>query len=396
MRLLFFGEAVTLAHVARPLLLANAAAQAGHEVHMAAAPRFDLCYENSTVQRWPLASIEPAQFMERLSQGRRLYDQDTLSAYVQADLKTIASVKPDLVVGDFRLSLAVSTTLADVPYANIINAHWSPYLILKHWPVPETPVIRFIGVATTEWAFNRIRHWIFSAHARPLNALRKQHGLAPYSDLREVYCQGDHVLYPDTPTLIPTHKLPSSHRYLGPLVWEPQLPEPDWLKEVDGKRPLIYLTLGSSGQLSVLPDFFEALGKMSVTVAFATAGRIEPHRLPSNFRSANFLPGSLVAARAALVICNGGSATVYQALAQGTPVLGVASNLDQFLTMAHVEQAHAGWLMRPEKIHSQMLQARIQEMLADTATQQAAQELATDFNRYSALERFKTFLAELA
>jgi UDP:flavonoid glycosyltransferase YjiC (YdhE family) len=50
-----------------------------------------------------------------------------------------------------------------------------------------------------------------------------------------------------------------------------------------------------------------------------------------------------------MVVCNGGSPTVYQAFAAGIPVLGIPSNLDQYLMMDYVQRYGAGnWLRAAE------------------------------------------------
>jgi UDP:flavonoid glycosyltransferase YjiC (YdhE family) len=59
-----------------------------------------------------------------------------------------------------------------------------------------------------------------------------------------------------------------------------------------------------------------------------------------------FVPGDRAAAEAALVVCNGGSSTGYQALREGTPVVGLPFNLDQYLAMTAIERAGAGVLVR--------------------------------------------------
>lgn len=51
-----------------------------------------------------------------------------------------------------------------------------------------------------------------------------------------------------------------------------------------------------------------------------------------------YLPGNQAAARADLVVCNGGSPTTFQALSEGVPVLGIPGNLDQFLNMHYLER----------------------------------------------------------
>src|SRR5207302_1310294 len=67
--------------------------------------------------------------------------------------------------------------------------------------------------------------------------------------------------------------------------------------------------------------------------------------------------------RAEVVICNGGSSTAYQALAEGTPVVGLPFNLDQYLAMTTIEQAGAGVLVRsgtatPAQVRDAFRQAR--------------------------------------
>ena len=46
------------------------------------------------------------------------------------DLELIRRIEPDVVVGDFRLSLAVSAPMAGVPYIALANAYWSPFAVL--------------------------------------------------------------------------------------------------------------------------------------------------------------------------------------------------------------------------------------------------------------------------
>ena len=48
------------------------------------------------------------QFLAALAAGRPVYHAETLRSYVRDDLSLLESVDPDIVVGDFRLSLAVS------------------------------------------------------------------------------------------------------------------------------------------------------------------------------------------------------------------------------------------------------------------------------------------------
>lgn len=387
-RILFMAEAATLAHVTRPLVLARALDTTRHEIHFACAPGYEKFLAEDAFTRWPLWSIPPQQFLEALARGRPLYDQPTLERYIEADFEVLDTVKPDLVVGDFRLSLAVSAAVRKIPYAALTNAHWSPYSTLGSFPLPEHPLARILGVSVATAMFRAVRPLVFAQHALPLNRLRRRYGLASLGDLRHAYTHGDYTLYADTPDLVPTANLPANHRYLGPVLWSPTVELPAWWNDLPQDRPLVYVTLGSSGQAELLPDIAAELSQLDVVAAVATAGRVAAAALPPGIRAAAYLPGQDAARRAQLVICNGGSATVYQALAEGVPVLGIASNMDQHLTMKAVEQAGAGILLRAGKTERRAVRQAVQQLLATADYRQAAGRIAAGFSRFDAGSRF--------
>jgi UDP:flavonoid glycosyltransferase YjiC (YdhE family) len=386
-RILFCAEAVTLAHVTRPYVLARSLDSAQYEIHFACADGFDWLLNRAGFTRHSLRSITPGRFMRALANGSPLYDLATLEGYVREDMELIGRIKPDIVVGDFRLSLAVSAARAQVPYVALANAHWSPYAQMRY-PLPEHPLARILGVPLADALFQLVQPIAFAIHALPMNRLRRRHGLAPLGSLQSVYTHGDRTLYCDTPGLVPTEHLPAHHMYIGPVLWSPDSPLPDWWHSLPEGRPIVYVTLGSSGQVERLPEVIAVLGDLPVTAMVATAGRARPTALPVNVFCADYLPGIEAARRAALVICNGGSATAYQALAAGTPVLGLCSNLDQYLTMQCIERHGAGRLLRSGKTARAMLRAVIGGMLAEPDCREAAARAAQEFTRYDAPARF--------
>jgi len=391
-RVLFVAEAVTLAHVTRPLVLAKALDPARYEVHLACAPGYERFIEGAPIRHWPLWSISPSQFMEALAKGKPIYDYSTLQHYIEDDLTLLDAVRPDLVVGDFRLSLAVSAAYRRCPYAAITNAHWSPYSSCRSFPLPEHPLIGLLGVALTSMLFRTIQPLVFRLHAKPLNRLRRRYGLTPLGSLQHAYTHGDYTLYADTPGLAPTRQLPDNHIYIGPLLWSPPLPPPDWWQALPRDKPLIYLTLGSSGQANLLPRLASILTDMPVISVIATAGRESVEPVPGRIWVAPYLPGTEVARRARLVVCNGGSASVYQALAVGVPVLGIVSNMDQHLTMRAVEKAGAGLLMRAGKFSIGKMREAVNTLLEKPVYRHAAQKLAEEFADYDAATRFREFV----
>ncbi|HYN79021.1 MAG TPA: nucleotide disphospho-sugar-binding domain-containing protein, partial [Lamprocystis sp. (in: g-proteobacteria)] len=391
-RILFVAEAVTLAHVARPRVLAQALDPARFETHLAAAPTFDTALHGFCGRRWPLTSIPPARFMQALADGSPIYDAQTLTDYVEEDLALLDQVQPDLVVGDFRLSLAVSAPLRGVPYVALTNAHWSPYAALDRWPVPDLPFVHILGERASIALFNRVRPLVFWLHGRALNQVRQHYGLAPVGDMLHAYTWGDETLYLDVPELIPTQTLPPDHRFIGPILWEPDTPTPAWWNAVPDGRPCVYLTLGSSGPARLLPRLITSLSRLPINLLVATVGRVNLGQLPANVFAVNYLPGGAAARRSVLTLCNGGSGTVYQSLAQGTPVLGIASNLDQHLTMHWVTAAGAGQTLRSERATPARVMQAAEAMLAEPGWTAGAGRVAGWFNAQSAVDTFSALV----
>jgi UDP:flavonoid glycosyltransferase YjiC (YdhE family) len=375
-RVLLFAEAVTLAHVARPLCFARGLDRSRYRVTIAATTSAARHIAAEGFEHVELDSIPPQAFLDALARGNPLYDAATLERYVDADLSLLERQSPDLVVGDFRLSLSVSARLARVPYVSISSAYWSPYYRPPAWPVPALPLTRLLPIGMAQALFGAARPFAFMAHCGPLNAVRRRRGLKPLPrDLRRIYTDADFVAYSDLPELFPMPARPAEHRFLGPALWEPSAGLPSWWNEVPAGRPAVYLTLGSSGDAALLPIIVGALASLSVTLLVATAGAPLPAGLPPNVCAAPYLPGLQAAARAQLVVCNGGSLTSYQALAGGAPVLGIAGNLDQFLNMQALEAAGVGRAVRADRLDASRLRLAVEAALADGRLRDAAAAL---------------------
>ena len=252
-RVLFVAEAVTLAHITRPLVLAQSLNPQYFDIHFACAPGKDFLFSGTTFTRWPIQSIPEERFLRALAKGTPIYDLRTLEDYVENDLQILDQVKPDLVVGDFRLSLAVSAPLRKTTYVALVNAHWSPFSTEKRFPVPEIRLTRMLGVHLASALFHRVQPLVFAYHAAPMNRLRKRHGLAALGNLLNIYTYADYALYADVPSLVQTVDLPPNHRYIGPIFWSPSIDVPSWWNTLEDSKPIIYTTLGSSGQVQVLP-----------------------------------------------------------------------------------------------------------------------------------------------
>jgi UDP:flavonoid glycosyltransferase YjiC (YdhE family) len=362
-RILFVAEAVTLAHVGRPIFLAGTLP--GDDVDIACPDDHANLVRRAGLRARPLRSLSPATFAARLARGRPLYTENELADCIRDDLRLLAEVRPDAVVGDFRLSLSVSARLAKIPYVNVTNAYWSP-CARPDFRMPGLRAARWIPAAIGDRVFRMLRPLAFAAHARPMNRVRSAHGLKPLrSDVREVYCDGDATLYADLPQMIPTPGAPATHSHIGPVAWSPAVDLPAWWAEATAGSPPIYVSLGSSGAADALPMIVEGLRPLGRPIIVATAARVPQLRSTAGVFVADFVPGGRVAGQCCAVVCNGGSPATLQALANGVPVVGIASNLDQFLNMGYVERVGAGTLLRADRAGPRGVRATVAQAIED-------------------------------
>jgi UDP:flavonoid glycosyltransferase YjiC (YdhE family) len=393
-RILFFAEAVSLAHVARAVALAQSLDQSRYEIHLACDQRYANLFQQPSFSIHPIRSLASGEFQNRLAKGDPLYTVPEVRSYVKEDLQVIASVNPAVVIGDFRLSLSISARIAGVPYMTVTNAHWSPYA-RPQFIVPELAITTRFGPRLGQRLFNLMRPAVFVHHAWAVNKVRREYGLPAVGySLPWIFTEADQTLYADIPQLVPIHHVPSHHYYIGPVLWSPQT-KPPWWDTVPENRPTAYVNLGSSGRSDLLPAVLQALASLGVEAMVSTAGRPFPASVGGHVWISNYLPGVEAAARANLVICNGGSATVYQALTAGVPVLGIPNNLDQYLMMHYTQQSEAGTFVRAGEASVTLLSRKTQQLLHEPHWKRRAASLQTAIQAGHGIRRFAELLEVL-
>lgn len=385
-KILFFAEGATLAHVGRPLVLAQALDPEHFDVTFARPASYGWVTAGTSFRVEDLACQDSAVITRRLESGLPLYDFPTLRRYVQDDLALIDRIKPDVVVGDFRISLSVSARLRSTPFLTICDAYWSPERPLR----PELPVLamtRHVPIPIAQGVFRAMAPLALRLHTIPMERLRAHHGLNSLGfDLRRCYTDADFRLFANFPNLYPEIKPGPTADFLGPIAWSPNHKA---MPNLDTDAPLIYVTMGSSGDARVLAHLIPALERAKRPVVIATAGKPPPDISGTKHtRLFDFLPGDQACRRACLVVCNGGSPTTNQALAEGVPVLGIARNMDQFLNMRAIERFGAGLLVRADRATDKTLWPAVDSLLTERHFTERAGLLSASAGNLDAASRF--------
>ena len=332
-----FGEGISLAHVTRAMLVARELLERGHDVVFATGPRYADWTRHRGIDPRVVATSDAQPLYDRLRRVQPMYLQSELKTAVESDLALIEAESPDVVVGDCRNSLRIATELAAVPYAAIINANNGPWFSGRINSPQRLPLNRWVGKKNVDrWLmpiFGRLgRTVVCRKLGEGFAEVQQQFGCRRRDrDLRDIFISSDLNLIADLPELMPCRDLPEHCQYIGPLFWgdDPvhDAPTRRLLKAMTSDRPLVYVTLGSTGAAEVLHESLEDLGQLHAT--FIISGVEADADSPENARFVRFVSAPPVLERAAAVVCHGGSGSVYQALAFELPVLAIPTFFDQ-------------------------------------------------------------------
>lgn len=386
-KVLFISESVSLAHVIRPYKLAEQI-ENDFEIYFACSKDFRHLLIEKDWKFYSINTLSNVKFTRRLKLGMSLFSKDELRNKVKEDINLITTIKPDLIVGDLRFSLTISARIMNIPFITITNAHWSPHLNIEKYPLPDLLISKIVGLKFTTWIYNKIQKFAFYTQARNLNKLRLEYKLMPYKSTFEQQTDSDITCFADLPEVIPLKKLDAHQFFLGPILWSPNVTLPIWWNEIQ-KKKYIYITPGTTGDIKDITKILELVESKGLITVLATAGKFKMNEIKNKRYVAEFLPGELMAKLSQLVICNGGSATVYQSISANTPVIGLCSNMDQFLTMMHIENYGAGIHLRSSNLKMNELSDSIDKILTNNHYKEKAIALSNSISSLSNENIFK-------
>lgn len=396
LRVLVFCEGATLAHITRPLALAELLPDTEYEIHLAIPSSFEWVAQKFVGTRHYIECQSSEVFARRLAKGAPLYDYETLVGYVTDDLALISRVVPDAVVGDFRISLSVSARLARIPYLAISDAYWSSAHPTR-MPMPVLPGTARVPLALSGAIFKLLAPAVVKLHTWPMSQLRKKFSLPPLSEgLSQVYQDSDCTMFANIPSLFPDVVSINEGRFVGPLSYALPCEVPDWWDSIPPREECTFICLGSSGDIGALQCLTDAVCASGKAAIVATAGRAHlPHAPERRRYVADYLPGEIACRAASLVISNGGSPMSQLALSCGVPVLGVPTNMDQFLCMSAIERAGMGALVRSDRCSAATIGAALRRFSASPDLAQHAATVYREMDRAACYANLHASIASL-
>ncbi len=375
-KILFIGEATSLTHVARPIVLAGMLPKDTFDPIFACDARYGEIATRNGYSFHQLPTVAHSDFTARLRNGEPPYTENDLRRYVAAETSLFKTINPDLVVGDFRLSLSISTKILDLPYLNICNAYWSP-LYKKSMPCPDLEAGELAGSNLRSLVLPFLLPSVLRKMAAPFNKLLVKTGLEPKPDIRHLIADGDHCCYLDLPEVFPLRKAEKKHSFLGPVTWSSNQAEPAWLKSIPRKKPIVFINLGGIDGARLLQETVAAAKELPVTVLVSTNKMPLASKLGdgSNIFASDCLDNRKAAEIASATITNGGAGLSFQSLLEGKPVVGIPTNMDQYLNMTGVRDYGAGLLIRSANAGRKNIKESVMKAIEDSRLKAKAIEV---------------------
>ena len=399
------------------------------------------------------ASLSNRMFrIEHLDRVGYLVNEAELEIRLNSEVALYKQLNPCCVVTGFIHSTAISSQLFGIPLLWVTPATLTrPYFDagLGTWPdVLDFPLTRLFPERLLNWMTNRLIA-VSAALFRPFNKQCKKHKLKRFKSLPHMLETG-YTLLSDIPELIGIADLPDRYHYVGPFITRLEGEIPSEISSLPRDLPIIYFAMGSSGKPAIVKEIIEGFnGKPYRVIApvkhliegnrtgsdyydhlpntdpfekvFSEGGNQEIKRrkntrnpyvaqhiaaelmqqkmfdvnIPKNVLVTGWLPAHLVNPIADISIIHGGQGTVYNALASGTPVVGVGMQPEQEGNLECLVRQGIGIRIKKKRVTAQAVLEAVDRLLADPEAKKKAVAFQHLVNRMDGPKGSAKFIVDM-
>jgi UDP:flavonoid glycosyltransferase YjiC (YdhE family) len=407
--LLFTPTSNVLAHVGRSVILARALQERGHRIAIAGMAKY--LRDPGVVRAGEFAyhqlpDFDLAEGLEVLRSLHKLPRRQAIERNIAAELALLDALRPQAVVVDFRPTMYISARLRRIPLIALLGGRWLYQYAAKPYPAFRTyahyaMIRKLFGVRGADRLMPPVQRLVMRYKTAPFARAFKRHGLPARRTPWDMLV-GDYNLILDTELVCPTRPLPANFVKVGPIFWSPEQPLPAWLTQLEHRRPIIYVTLGSTAHPDLFRQLLRIFSGLEATILMTTGGQITLHarEIPAHVHVEKYLPGTRVMQLADLVIHHGGAGTVYQTIQAAKPSIAIATHFEQELVSAILEEQGVGIVLTMQEVMAapQRLTQAVTEMLRCPGPYLAhLQRLQDDLKQYdpvrTAADHIEGFLA---
>jgi MGT family glycosyltransferase len=335
---------------------------------------------------------------------------DTIPGQVE-DIENIAGVwKPDVLLSDSALLAGVVVLKDRLPFPTAYFSALMGCIIpgpdAPPWgrglPAPKNLRSKLVA-RTAQW----ITSWVTAGFRRRANEIRADFGLPPIKKrVVDEFAKVELLMINSSPLLDYNRRdLPACVRYVGACSWDTDRnsPEPEWIKALNGSRPVIHVTEGTihTRQPMVLRAAAQGLSNLTMHVIMSTGKHRKPEDLDlgptigPNIRVEQFVSHLQLFPRTHVVVTTGGAGTVTKALLHGVPLVVVPGSWDLPENAQRVVECGAGIRIDPEQLTPQHLREAVERILADDRFRRNAARVGEELRALGGPEKVVSLLEDL-
>jgi UDP:flavonoid glycosyltransferase YjiC (YdhE family) len=261
-------------------------------------------------------------------------------------LRIVKAFEPDVLIGDTNLLVWILSKRASVPVVQIVRYASHPKTANLIWWKAEPEGI------------------IPPNSAALFNPLLIRMGVEPIRRAEDLL-QGDLLIVPSVPEIEPIPE-DDTTVHIGDLTIPRTNSEvPSWLRGMDGRQPLVYVTIGggarSVGSKSFFSTIAEAFADEPIQVVVSTGNTFDSPDVANSSRNIRFfkwVPGRLLISKADLVIFHGGYGTMMESIACGKPSITTPFHSEQEGNGRRLEQLGCGRVVKLSRETYQRIEAK--------------------------------------
>jgi len=333
-----------------------------------------------------------------------MYDDAEIRTYVAAEAEYFRANRITVAVTGFTLTTLLSSRLTGVW---VITEHAGsfvpPVFERRLLPAPTRPVdprLKHAPDWLARFLVNRAPNRI-TAYCGGFNRVAAELGVEGIPSLAALLL-GDLSLVPEVPEVLGIsaaelaawrpgkgYRADSRLRAVGPLFAQLDLPMPaDVQKFLDHPGPTIYLAMTSTTSDGVRTAIAD-LSRLDVRILVAGTIHDLGDLATDQVMIRGVLPSHLVMPQVDLAVTTGGQGSVQNAMAAGTPLLGIPLHIEQDLNVALVER-----LGSARRARSGDLAGLAAQMLANPDHREAAERIQKQYAAADGPAEAATIIAE--
>lgn len=362
LKVLLCVEALSHGHVSRALGVATRLAAMGVQLELATAPQASTWFAALKLPTHAYVAPDTTAIYRRLAELGPMYSDAEIAAQYAEDAQMLRTVRPDMVISEFRIPVLQLARAQGIPTVSITEASVIPGFDMSTGPLPDA-VIRpawlprsVADVLYGPWVRRHIVPRMARGLAEGLRRAAREHGGKQWDGYIDYVSDADRVLVCDLPELWPEVKLRPQDRFVGPQLLTDGAPLPATLDRLP--RPWVAVSLGTQPALdaSLIWRAVDALLSDGRSVIVSLGGQTLPCPLThERLRVIPFANDDALFPQLQALVYPGGSGTTWKALKHGAPLITIPAHPNQHFLSLALKRAGRAELLYPRHFKPQQL-----------------------------------------